>query len=78
MGDLLIGYVNQGMGLDRLGDAFGIGFAIHRQSTACGNAMFIGSGHNETARGTHLPMHQTHSVLLIIIRAEGIGAHHLA
>ena len=63
--------------MDRRRDAFGIGFAIHRQSTACGYAMLISRSHNEAARGPHLPMHQTHGVLLVIIRTEGVGAYHL-
>ena len=58
--------------MNRRGDAFGIGLAIHCQSTACGYAMLVGCGHDETARRAHLPMHQAHGILLVIIRAKRV------
>ncbi len=62
----------------RVGDGLREGVAVYRQCAASGQAVFVGAGHDEAVGGAHFPMQQAHGVLLVIIRAEGVGADHLA
>ncbi|NRP51556.1 hypothetical protein XMM354_003355 [Aliiroseovarius sp. xm-m-354] len=77
-GDLAVFNGDIGVREQRVGDGLREGITVHRQRTARGQAVFVGAGHDQAVGGTHFPMQQAHGVLLVIIRAEGVGADHLA
>ena len=62
----------------RVSDGLREGVTVDGQCTACGQAVLVGTGHDQAIGGAHFPMQQAHGVLLVIIRTEGVGADHLA
>ena len=65
------------MGAEALGDGAGERITIDGQGAARGQAVGVGHFHDQPAGRAHFPMQQAHGVLFVIIRAEGVGAHHL-
>lgn len=65
------------MGLQLFGDGSGEGIAVDGERSTCRKAVFLGHLHHEAACRPHLPVEEADGVLFVVVRAEGVRAHHL-
>ena len=74
--DALADHDDVGVSADPLGDFAGEGFAVDRERGASGNPVQIRARHDQRAEIAHFLMDQADGIILGIVGAEAVGAHH--
>ena len=65
-----------GVGGDARGDLGGEALAINRQRRPGGDAVLVGAGHDQRAQAAHFLVEQPDGIIVGVIRAEAVRAHH--